>query len=218
MTTHTNCTHPATKAARAACRAASAKGEARENRTALETHVKRIKAGATEDYSNVDYSFDSEECWKCAGSGTPGFLSHYAGIYGGVCFSCNPGGGNTTGRKLTRAGKAAKAKHDAWIVANLSVRLDSLKPGDRFRPSMTEGWKTIVEIDTTPHYAGKMTVGSGDNAVTTEMWHIDVKTKNGTIHSMDKDRTVIRPATQAERSALIAHIAGLKGTHLTPKA
>jgi hypothetical protein len=83
---------------------------------------------------------------------------------------------------------------------------------------MTEGWKTIVEIDTTPHYAGKMTVGSGDNAVTTEMWHIDVKTKNGTIHSMDKDRTVIRPATQAERSALIAHIAGLKGTHLTPKA
>lgn len=213
MTTHTNCTHPATKAARAACR----KGQAQP--TTVEAVVKTAAKIAAEpvDYSTMDYEFDTIECRKCWGSGTPGYLPHYAGIYGGVCFSCNQGGGNTTGRKLTRAGQAAKAKHDAWIVEHLSVPLTSLKPGDKFRPSMTEDWRTIVAIDSEPHYAGKYTIGSGDNAVTTEMWHINVETKK--MHfSMDANREVIRPATQAERSALIAHIAGLKGTHIKPKA
>lgn len=213
MTTHTNCTHPATKAARAACRQGRGVGPSVGPKPAAKAD--RLAAEPV-DYSTFDYEFDSEECWKCAGSGTPGFLSHYAGVYGGVCFSCNPGGGNTTGRKLTRAGKAAKKAHDDWIVANLSVRLDSLKPGDKFRPSMTEGWKTIVEIDAEPHFAGRMTVGSGDDAVTTEMWHITVTTKKMS-YSMDKDRTVIRAASQAERSALMAHLANRKGFIITPK-
>jgi hypothetical protein len=227
-TKHTNCTHPATKAGRAACRNAAAQGI-----TVEELRSRTIQANATVsrramiaakhaakpepvDYSTMDYAFETTECDKCFGSGTPGYLPHYAGIYGGVCFSCNKGGNNKTGRKLTRAGAAAKKAHDAWIVEHLSVRLDSLKPGDRFRPSMTEGWRTVVEIDAEPHYAGKMTVGSGDNAVTTEMWHITVTTQKMSF-SMDKDRTVIRAASQDERSALIAAIANRKGTILTPK-
>lgn len=206
MTTHTNCTHPSTKAARAACR----KG------TPQPTPASPLASTVTVDYATMDYAFETTECPKCWGSGTPGYLMHYAGVYGGVCFSCNKGGNNKTGRILTRAGRAAKKAHDEWITANLTVRLDSLKPGDRFRPSMTEGWRTVVSIDTEPHYSGTMTVGSGDNAVTTEMWHITVTTKKMTF-SMDKDRTVIRAATQAERSALIAHIANRKGTIITPK-
>lgn len=214
MTTHTNCTHPATKAARAACRKGLAPTDV--SRIASSSALAAKANAKPVDYATMDYAFETTECEKCFGSGTPGYLMHYAGVYGGVCFGCNKGGNNKTGRKLTRAGVAAKKAHDEWVTANLSVRVDSLKPGDRFRASLTEGWRTIVSIDPEARYAGKYTIGSGDNAVTTEMWHITVETKNMTF-SMDRDREVIRAATQAERSALMAHLSNRKGFILTPK-
>lgn len=207
-TKHTNCTHPATKAARAACRKGSAQPVAAAPRSPLAEAV---------DYTKFDYAFDSTECPKCFGSGTPGYLSQYAGIYGGVCFRCNSGGGNTTGRILTRAGQAAKKAHDAWIAEHLTIPARDLQPGMKFRRIGTsDGWRTVVSINPEPYHAGSMTIGSGDDAVTTEMWHIDITTQKITL-SMSADAPVQRTATQAERAELIAAIAGRKGTILTPK-
>lgn len=193
-TTHTNCTHPATKAARAACR----KGKA----PVAEAPAASPLAAIT-DYTNVKYEFESVTCIRCLGSGT-----YPSAAWNGVCLGCNG-----TGKKLTRAGLAAKKVHDAWIADHLMVRADSLTAGDKFRPNRVDGWKTVVSIDTEPHYVGKSTIGTGDDAVTTEMWHITIVSQK-TTWSMPADSLVQRNATPAERNALIAAIANRKGTIL----
>lgn len=204
-TKHTDCTHPATKAARAACRKGTAQPVAKtEAASPLAT-----------DYTNVDYAFETTECDRCAG-GTPGFLAHYAGVYGGVCFKCNKSGqSKSKGRVLTRAGAAAKKAHDAWIADHLMIPARDLKPGMMFRPSPVEGWKTVVSVEE-PRKNGTTTIGSGDNAVTTENWMITVVTQKMTWGLM-VDSLVQRNATPEERAALIAHIANRKGTIITPR-
>lgn len=211
MTTHTNCTHPATKAARAACR----KGLAPTD-VARIASSSALAAKANADYSTMNYEFETTVCDRCFG-GTPGYLAHYAGVYGGVCFGCNKSGNSKTkGRKLTRAGAAARKAHDAWIADHLMIPARDLQPGMKFRPSPVDGWKTVVSIDAEPRRTGTMTVGSGDDAVTTEMWSITVETKN-CHYGLGVDSPVQRAATPEERNALIAAIAGRKGTILTPK-
>ena len=213
-TTHTNCTHPSTKAARALCRTAAASGRTHDEQRKLTildnaTASRRAMIDAKPvDYSAFKYEFEADTCWKCSGTG---HLPHYAGIHGGVCYSCNG-----SGKKLTRAGRAAKKIHDEWIASHLMVEAATLKPGDKFRPTAVDGWKTIVEIDYDARYVGTSTVGSGDAAKTTEIYHISIVSQKCT-WSMPADSLVQRSATPAERNVLIALIADRKGTILTAR-
>lgn len=215
-TSHTNCTHPATKAARAACRKGMTDlGYATPS--AYSTAPGRKELNEPVDYSSMTYAFETTECGRCAGNSAPGYIDGYAGIYGGVCFACNKSGqSKSKGLVLTRAGAAAKKAHDEWLQAHCMISARDLQPGMKFRPNAVDGWKTVVEIDAEPRFAGTYTIGSGDNAVTTEMWHVMIKTQR-TSYGIGADSLVMRAPTDEERTALIAHIANRKGTILTPK-
>lgn len=207
---HADCTHPSTPAARAACRKGQHEAGLNSKVLATEAQLDEMAAWldkpAAVDYSTMTYRFETETCSRCAGTGT-----YPSSAWNGVCLGCN---GN--GESLTRAGRAAKKIHDQWMIDNLTVEARTLQPGQKFQPNQVDGWKTVVEIDTEPHYVGKSTIGSGDNAVTTEMWHITIRTQR-TSYGMPADSSVIRSATAEERNALLTRIAKLKGTILTAR-
>jgi hypothetical protein len=208
MTTHTNCTHPATKAARAACRKASheaARNTARVSVEELQAAVDAMTKTAPADYSSMKYEFENTTCGRCAGTGT-----YPSAAWNGVCLGCNG-----RGWVLTRAGKAAKAIHDQWITDHLTITAAELKVGDKFRPNAVDGWKTVVEIDPNGGTV-TTTIGSGDNAVTTTKQNMIIRTIK-TSYGMPADSPVIRSATPDERNLLIDRIAKLKGTLLTPR-
>jgi hypothetical protein len=214
-TKHTDCTHPATKAARAACRKGLAPTDvariARSSAIAAKDNAEAV------DYSTVDYAFETAECDRCFGSGQPGYLSHYAGVYGGVCFKCNKSGNNkSAGRILTRAGRAAKEAHDAWIADHLMIPVTDLQPGMKFREAHS-GWRTVVSVEGLRTNGVSVTRDDEGNEVRTPITHFTVTTQKITI-SFLANATVQRVATPEERSQLIAAIANRKGTILTPKA
>ena len=208
---HADCTHEATSAARAICRKAADSGRThdeqikliiRDNRTASRKAIIETKIT---DYSAFNYAFDSVQCWKCSGTG---HLPHYAGIHGGVCFSC---GG--AGKTLTRSGKAAKKKHDAWVDAHLMIAVPDIEVGMKIKPSPRDGFKTITAKGE-PKTNGRSKIGDGpwvDHIV------IVFDTMKSGSYGLTTTSTVQRAATPEERNELVAHIASLKGTILTPR-
>lgn len=64
--------------------------------------------------------FDADTCGRCGGTG-----QYHSGVYGNVCFACNGGG-----RRLTRAGKAAWARWEAWKQEHLTFPAEQAKAGD----------------------------------------------------------------------------------------
>lgn len=85
----------------------------------------------------VKMTFDSETCSRCGGSGTMPFSA-----YNGVCLKCN-----RAGVVLTRNGKTARGKVEAWAEANLTVPASTVEPGQRVKSGSLSG--TVVERTTT---------------------------------------------------------------------
>ena len=82
-------------------------------------------------------TYQTETCGRCGGSG------HYSynSMHGTVCYGCS-------GRKvrLSKAGAKASAAVKAFIAANFSVPVESLKAGDRI---MYEGKaRTVASVTT----------------------------------------------------------------------
>lgn len=74
-------------------------------------------------------TYEREECTRCGGTG-----QYPSACYNGLCLGCSG-----TGRKLTRRGKAAKAKIDALLNSLCAVRVDALAPGMRVRTTDASG-------------------------------------------------------------------------------
>lgn len=210
---HADCTHPRTPAARAICRKAADSGRThdeqvkliiRDNRTASRKAI--IEKKITE-YSALDYTFESITCWKCSGTG---HLPHHASVHGGVCYPC---GG--AGKTLTRSGKAAKKKHDAWVAEHLMIAVTDVEVGMKIKPSPREGFKTITAKGE-PKTNGRSRIG-GEDAPWIDHVVIVFETLKSGSYALITTSTVQRAATPEERNELIRHIASLKGTILTPR-
>lgn len=73
----------------------------------------------------MHFTFESTTCGRCGGTGHLPFA-----VYGGKCFACH--GSKTI---LTRTGKAARRKWDAWREANLTIKVEDLEAGMRAKPA-----------------------------------------------------------------------------------
>jgi hypothetical protein len=73
----------------------------------------------------MHFTFESTTCGRCGGTGHLPFA-----VYGGKCFACH-------GDKvvMTRAGKAARRKWDAWREATLAIKVADLAPGMLAKPA-----------------------------------------------------------------------------------
>lgn len=71
---------------------------------------------------SVFIQFDSDNCGRCGGQG---YFSCYASVAGGACFACKG-----AKKVLTRKGKAARTRYEAWREATLRRRAEELQPGD----------------------------------------------------------------------------------------
>lgn len=204
---HADCTHPRTAAGRAACRKGT--GPSLEQMiadVAMEAEMD-ITCPPPVDYATMNYSFETHTCGRCLGSGT-----YPSSAWNGVCLGCNG-----SGKNLTRAGRAAKKIHDAWIDTHLMISATSLKPGDRFQPNKIDGWKTVVSIDPTltiSYYSVER--DAEGNETRTPHYGFTVTTQK-TTYGLLAESIVQRAATWDERNELIGRIAKLKGTVLTPK-
>lgn len=144
---------------------------------------------ATVDYSLTTFEFERRACGRCGGTGR-----YPSARWNGVCLACQG-----AGKILTRAGRAAKKIHDAWIAENLTVEAQTLRVGDRFRPSShVNDWKTIESIQ----------VMEGGQVV------LATKHMN---YVLPLTGEVLRTATPEEHNALVIRLARLKGTVLTAR-
>lgn len=215
-TTHTNCTHPATKAGRAACRKARAAGTTITMPTAAVAKAATIPthdAGPYRDPSSgealiASIKFEDEPCGRCSGTGT-----YPSSAYQGVCLGCS---GSKT--KLTRAGRAAYKKYEAYLAANHTKMMIELQPGDDIRK--LGRYVRVHDVDTTlRNHGGHATIGSGENAVSfcTIFMTYTTHMADGTdcVNSVGPySHVIVRPRGEAQQLAF-RHVAAMKGAILT---
>jgi hypothetical protein len=202
-TSHTNCTHPATKAGRAACRKARAQG------TAPAPTVKIAKAQAETALAPrliKSIMFETMTCGRCAGTG-----QFPSAMWQGVCLGCSG-----VGIVRTRNGKAAARKYEAYLAAHHTITAIDLKAGDKIRKMGR--WVTVHDVDT--DYArysanGFCTIGTGDNAYSFCSINISYVTKTKTESVLNfvapYADVIVRPQGDAQQAAFRA-VANLKGT------
>jgi DnaJ-class molecular chaperone len=211
MTTHTNCTHPATKADRAACRKGRvAKPSAANLGLEMMPTAKAAKAEAVKPAEALiaSIAYETVTCDRCAGSGT-----YPSAAWQGVCLKCS-GKGNM----LTRNGRAAYKKYEAYLAANHTKLAIDLQPGDDIRKMGR--WVRVHDVDTTiRNHGGHTTIGSGDNAVSFCSIFINYTTRlaDGTtvLNGVGPyDTMIVRPRGEAQQLAF-RHVANMKGCIVT---
>ena len=117
-TSHANCTHEATKAARARCRAGKAQ------QPAATVVIAKAQAEAPPAPRRIrEIVWERVTCTRCGGSG-----QYPSACWQGMCLGCNG-----KGEKLTRAGAAAMKKFEAYIAAHHTKMMIDLEPGDIVR-------------------------------------------------------------------------------------
>lgn len=194
--THTNCTHPATKAGRAACR------KGRPMPTAIEAKAAQVEAPRL----IKSISFETTTCDRCGGTAYMPFSA-----WGGVCLKCNKSGkGN--GQMLTRAGKAAAKAFDDYIAAHHTKMMIDLQPGDMVRS--VNGRHTVVEVDPTMMHNGTCTIGAGDNARTFSSIYITVRYAKFTEQVGPYVEAILQPRGD-DMQAAFRHVANRKGVTVT---
>jgi hypothetical protein len=208
MTTHTNCTHPATKSARAACRkAANAQGDT----TPRVTVAQARKAAEAPEASRLIKSvmWDRTTCDRCGGTAMMPFAA-----WGGVCLKCNQSG-KGDGTIITRAGKAARDKYEAYLTANHSKMMIDLQPGDVVRDNHGKR-RTVVSVDTNVQHGSTVTIGTegNDNFHTYSSLRIIVRYLRETHHVGPFETIVVPPRGEALQAAF-RHVANMKGCHVT---
>lgn len=198
MTTnaHTDCTHPATKAGRAACRKARAAG------TTIMPIAAVAKAAADAPVAIIkSIKWERVTCDRCGGTGTMPFSA-----WGGVCLKCMG-----PGTVLTRAGKAARDKYTAYLVANHSKMMIDLQPGDVVRDNNGKR-RTVVSVDPIIRKGGQLTTGipGTESEVTMTNLHIIVNYKNESHHTGAYSTIIVPPEGEALQAAM-RHVANMKG-------
>ena len=205
MTTHTNCTHPATKAARAACRRAA--GSTTIPRVAVAKAQAEAAPAARQIKSVV---WERETCTRCGGTGR-----YPSACWNGVCLGCNG-----QGTKLTPNGKRAVTKYNAFLAANYTATVADLKPGDKI---FKQGrWVTVHDIDLDyTKYSGNgyTTIGAGDNAYSFCSIYVAYTTKMNkhgeVINVLNQvgmfNSVIVKPASLQEA---FRHVANMKGAHV----
>lgn len=212
---HSNCSHPRTSSARAACRAGRAqpvKPSIEEARAAYvrDTTIfkpRRIAQAPAPRIASI--SWDAVTCDRCSGSGT-----YPSSSWDGICLKCR--GAKTM---LTRAGKAAKAAYDAYLEANHTKLAIDLQPGDMIRNNSR--WVKVHEVDTTIRHnaSGYTTIGAGDNAYSfCSVWMTyTTRYADGTpvVNQIGPySKFIVRPQGEAAQAAF-RHVADRKGAHVT---
>lgn len=202
MTTHSHCTHPATKAGRAACRKAAA--------GTIVLTAKIAKAAAEQSPASrqiKSIKWDRETCPRCGGTG-----AYPSSMWGGICLLCSG-----VGSRLTRAGKAAVKKYDAFLAAHYTQLAVDLKPGQKI---FKQGrWVTVHAVDTDhikQSINGSCTIGAGDNAYSFCSIHMSYTTKmksgEGVVHVINHigmyEDVIVKPASLSDA---INHVAKMKG-------
>ena len=95
--------------------------------------------------------YEMGPCGRCGGSGH----YSYCTMYGTVCFGCSG-----SGKRLTRRGRAAWKKADAWKKANLDLTVAGLRLGDVVEETVVAGsavgtyWARVTKIYLTPDKYG----------------------------------------------------------------
>lgn len=196
--THTNCTHPSSSTARAACRKARKAADLITGAT-----VESCLDTLGPDFRLIKgISFETETCDRCGGTAQMPFAA-----WGGVCLKCNKSGkGN--GQIMTRAGKAARKAYDDYLEKHHTKMMIDLQPGDIVRD--LDGRRTVVEVDREIRHGGTCTIGAGDNAVTFSTLHITVRFKNVSYQCGPYSRITVPPVGDAQQAAF-RHVANRKG-------
>lgn len=139
MTNHSECSHPKTKAARAACRKLRAQGKPRYveigqiEQKALNNLTDPTGERRVERLRISSISYETRPCVRCGESG----MTVFTHIDGGKCFSCAG-----AGTKMTAKGRRAKEAFDEMLRERSSKRLADLKPGDNIRSTAYKGHLT----------------------------------------------------------------------------
>lgn len=199
MTTHTDCQHPATKAARAACR------KARQGNAPVTAAVAKAQAEAAPAPRHIrEIVWERETCTRCGGSGR-----YPSSAWQGVCLGCNG-----LGQKLTRAGKAALLKFESYIEQHHTKTMIELQPGDVVRE---RGRKlTVVNVDTNIRCGGSTAIGveGTDSYVTYSNLVISVNFKREGLITGPYVKATLQP-TGDDMQAAFRHVAKMKGCHVT---
>lgn len=201
---HADCDHPRTPAARAACRKSDRMGTLAGD--ALE------KAGIAPTLDEAprliaSISYETEICGRCAGSG-----QYPSAAWQGVCLGCSG-----HGSRLTRAGKAALKKYEAYLEQHHTKLAIDLEPGDQVRKAGR--WVTVHEVDRTISKGSVCTIGAGDNAVTYSSLNMIYTTRMRDGRNVGNYvgpyvSFVVRPRGEAAQAAF-RHVAHMKGCAVT---
>jgi preprotein translocase subunit YajC len=197
-TAHANCTHPKTKADRAKCRA--------QGKATVLTEVATVDAGMqalvtwNPTPQVVKIEWERELCTRCAGSG-----QYPSPMWQGVCLGCEG-----KGRKLTRVGRAALKKYEAYLAAHHTKMMIELQPGDVVRAG--GGERTVVSVDPTIQRGGTIALGveGTDTYVTWSNLTITVNYKKLTEIVGPYVKAVVLPRGEALQAAL-RHVAHMRG-------
>lgn len=193
-TSHANCTHEATKAARARCRA----GKAQQPAT---VRVAKAQAETLPAPRRIrEIVWERVTCTRCGGSGR-----YPSACWQGVCLGCSG-----KGEKLTRAGAAAMKKFEAYIAAHHTKMMIDLEPGDIVRD---RGRKlTVVSVDPEIRHTGltKIGVEGTDSFITYANLTITVNFKREGLITGPYVPAVLHPRGDDMQAAL-RHVANLKG-------
>lgn len=203
MTTHTNCTHPATKAARAACRRDKASADIAGAAVARAKAAGFVPAPAHKLI--VKIAWERETCSRCGGTGR-----YPSAMWQGMCLKCEGGG-----QMLTRAGRAALAKYNAYLELHHSVRMIDLQPGDVTRTARGER-RTVVNVDPTIQRGGTCTIGVKGSPTEVSFCSLTI-----TVHFQKVTQivgpyvtTIVPPKGEAMQAAL-RHVEKMKGALVT---
>jgi hypothetical protein len=96
--------------------------------------------------------YETAPCSRCGGSGR----YSYCPGYGDRCFKC---GGN--GLQVSRRGKAAMAKRDAWVAENVDMTATTVVVGDKIDmvdmvgTAVVSRWVRVTEVVREPKRVGE---------------------------------------------------------------
>jgi len=132
--------------------------------------------------------FEKETCGRCGGCGNYSYCQQY----GTMCFGCNG-----TGKRLSRRGKIASQKVQAFKVDRYSVPATEIEPGDRIVYSMLEGRKraTVVAVKADPLNEG----------------HVHIETKTGGLGVLVDSLVEKIPTVQQFADEVIPYARRFKG-------
>jgi hypothetical protein len=150
-------------------------------------------------------SYETSECTRCGGEGRINAFGH---VHGGTCFGCNG-----AGHLMTRKGKAAYQKVQAWKAENTTVALTDIVPGDRIYVQNMRGARVAVTvISVTQKDEGTAYIVNGETVYPISLLTVDSRgneTSRG--HRPGSATTYQRVLTQDDLQTLAGVVARMSG-------